>query len=436
MQIRSLLFLGVLLTSACVTQPGPGSPNNNEYDPESAAKSRLSLGLTYLKNGNYSQAKFNLDKALQHAPRMADVHYGLAYYYQTVDEEEHAQNAYRKAISLAPDNADIANSYGAFLCQHGDYQQAKTYFLKAINNTQYIGTADSYENLALCSQSQGHLDDAIGYLESALNHQPGRSKTLFLMTQLQVEAKQWSKARLTLKRFEKVGRVTPDSLWLAVQIERGLGNKNVAEQYGTMMLQLYPEHALTKRYLQQRVEDEEREKLGLSAVPTPALKPVLKNVVPESKLPVAVTAENHTVDSAPAVLSEPEDESAMSVASEAATDNTSDQQTDSGQVVDTAEAELSEIVSASEQEAEKTPPAEEKRSKTEDVDAKDTQIAEKAPKVDIPTYHIVKKSDNLYRISIQYNIRMQRLMEWNHLKNASAIYAGQSLLLVDPKTLK
>ncbi|MDP5039587.1 MAG: LysM peptidoglycan-binding domain-containing protein [Paraglaciecola sp.] len=39
---------------------------------------------------------------------------------------------------------------------------------------------------------------------------------------------------------------------------------------------------------------------------------------------------------------------------------------------------------------------------------------------------------HLDRLSLQYNIKLQRLIEWNDLKNASDIYAGKKLRLVAP----
>jgi len=51
----------------------------------------------------------------------------------------------------------------------------------------------------------------------------------------------------------------------------------------------------------------------------------------------------------------------------------------------------------------------------------------------LATFHIVQANENLYRISLLYNIRMQRLIEWNHLTDSSAIYQGKKLRLVAPE---
>jgi len=70
LKIISIIFIVLMLLSGCISQSSQSFGQN--FDQIKAAKTRVSLGLTYLKNGNFSQAKFNLDKALEFAPRSAD----------------------------------------------------------------------------------------------------------------------------------------------------------------------------------------------------------------------------------------------------------------------------------------------------------------------------------------------------------------------------
>lgn len=240
-------LVAALATTGCVSSD-PSNAYSGNFDREDAAKTRMSLGLTYLQNNNYTQAKKNLDKALEFNPRSADVQYAMAYYYQLVGDIPRAESYYEAAIDLAPNNGDIANSYGAFKCQNGQYKQAKDYFFAAINNRLYANAAQTYENLALCAQSQGELEEAIGYFNEALKHQPARGKSLFLLTELYVVSKQWDLAKATLNKYEKVARVTPDTLWLAYEIAKGQGDFETAKGYGDMLVSVYPDNPLTKRY--------------------------------------------------------------------------------------------------------------------------------------------------------------------------------------------
>lgn len=380
-KLRSIIVLSVILLTACVSEPLPeGFKDADDFDPVNAAKTRISLGLTYLQNGNYSQAKFNLDKALQFAPRLADAHYSMAYYYQLVGEIELAEEAYQTAMDFEPNNADIANTYGAFLCRQGKYDKAKKYFLKAVNSDNYVSTAETYENLALCSKSQGQLEDAKTYLQSAINHQPSRGKSLFLLTELQIENAQWPEAKQSLNRYEKVARVSAESLWMHIQIEEGLGNKDSAMGYGDMLIRMYPRHNRTQQYV----------KLRVKARPKP---------LPKASKVKSITANRVTAPQADTSVSE----SAV------------------------------------------------KPAKDYQVDDVSTVSAEKVPQPSMPqlaadassdvskqttTHHVVKKGENLYRISLLYNVKIKSLQAWNNLEEGASLFVGKKLVVVDPETFE
>lgn len=356
-----------MLLSGCINQNNQYSGNQN-FDQLKAAKNRVSLGLTYLKNGNFSQAKFNLDKAMDFAPRSADVNFAMAYYYQNVDELEKAEKAYQFAMDLEPKNANIANSYGAFLCQNGNYEKAKKYFLKAVNTSSYISSAETYENLALCSQSQGHSDDAVEYLRNAVSHQPGRANSLFLLAKALLDTEQWEEARDVLRRYEKVSKISPYSLSMAIQIERETGNYQVAKGYTDMLVKIFPNDPVTKAVL-------ENKSPFISSS-----KPLARKTKKISKI---------------------------------------DKTNNSIKVQVPKQTKVVTIESPIKQEAPKN---------SKNIE---TELTE----VEVPDFHVVAKGENLYRISLLYNIKMQRLIEWNGLADASAIFNGKKLSLVAPNAV-
>jgi type IV pilus assembly protein PilF len=218
----------------------------NVTDPLAAAKTRISLGLSYLEAENYKQAKFNLDKALDFAPRYANVHYGLAYYYQQVDELNKARESYATAVGLAPNDPEIANAYGSFLCTQGEYAEATTRFMQAINNQSYLATAETYENLALCATSQGESKVAIGYLQKALNHQPNRAKSHFLLAELYFADQQYNQALKSLGQFERVSGITPDSVYMTYKIAEAQNNTKSMQAWAKMLQTRFPQHPHAK----------------------------------------------------------------------------------------------------------------------------------------------------------------------------------------------
>ena len=387
--LRTSLKIGflsaIIFTSGCVSNSQSGLYGGN-FDHEEAAKTRMSLGLTYLQNNNYTQAKKNLDKALEFNPRSADVQFAMAYYYQLVGDNLRAEEYYETAIDLAPNNGDIANSYGAFKCQNGEYEKAKAYFFDAINNRLYANAAQTYENLALCAQSQGKLDEAIGYFQDALKHQPARGKSLFLLSEFYTVSEQWELAESTLRKYERVAKVTPDSLWLAYEIAKGKGDLETAKGYGEMMMSLFPESELTKRYLVQRESMQNR-----------VVKTVKSTQPNDSETQIS---ENQANTDGLAQTSSNDKENEKSVAQ----DNDAQRQSQSNNTDNAPTATAN------------TPEK-----------AQNTELSVQSDK-----FHVVKEGENLYRISLLHNIKMATLQEWNNLENTGAIIAGQTLWLVPP----
>jgi len=387
--LRTSLKIGflsaIIFTSGCVNNSQSGLYGGN-FDHEEAAKTRMSLGLTYLQNNNYTQAKKNLDKALEFNPRSADVQFAMAYYYQLVGDNLRAEEYYETAIDLAPNNGDIANSYGAFKCQNGEYEKAKAYFFDAINNRLYANAAQTYENLALCAQSQGKLDEAIGYFQDALKHQPARGKSLFLLSEIYTVSEQWELAESTLRKYERVAKVTPDSLWLAYEIAKGKGDLETAKGYGEMMMSLFPESELTKRYLVQRESMQNR-----------VVKTVKSTQPNDSETEISA---NQTNTDGLAQTSSNDKENEKSVAQD--NDAQRQSQSNNSDNAPTATANTPEKV-------------------------QNTELSVQSDK-----FHVVKEGENLYRISLLHNIKMATLQEWNNLENTGAIIAGQTLWLVPP----
>jgi type IV pilus assembly protein PilF len=376
-----LCFVFTMLIGCTSQSSGPKM--GDDFDQQKAAKTRVSLGLTYLKNGNYSQAKFNLDKALEFAPRSADAHFGLAYYYQTVGEVNAAERSYQTAMDYEPRNADIANSYGAFLCQQGKYPMAKEYFFKAINSSNYISSAETYENLALCSQRLGYQAETTEYLRSAVNHQPGRSKSLLLLTQSLIREEKWLDARDFLRKYEKVSQISPESLLLSTQIEQALGNEQIAAGYGDMLLMMFPDSTASKTY-----------KERLAGVVKPVMRKSLKTL--------------------------PVDESSGQNEKQFLVTN--------AEPVEDVDEFVETVVETSEQ-------ANTVKAQTQQAESVTTEELDTVVAIE-PSFHVVTDGENLYRISLRYNIKMQRLLEWNNLSNASDIFAGKKLRLMAPDTAR
>ncbi|QYJ79833.1 type IV pilus biogenesis/stability protein PilW [Shewanella acanthi] len=248
----SLAIALSLFTTGCVTErtySGTDVPvSERKLDKVAAARERMQLGLTYLNRGNTEQAKYNLDRAIEYAPELEDVHVAMAYYYQTVGDLVRTEQAYQNAINTKDVTGDSFNNFGVFLCQQKRYDKAEKMFLAAIEMPKYTRTASSYENLGLCSREAGQKQKARQYFQMALKYDPRRSVSLLELAELDLSLNDYLQARNQLARYHQVAAQSPESLALGIKIEQALNDDAAVQRFGIILMAKFPSSLQAKQY--------------------------------------------------------------------------------------------------------------------------------------------------------------------------------------------
>lgn len=223
---RFISLLVCFMLCACVSKQSYSTQGRTSidvnFDREKAARARLNLALSYLKQNNYQQAKLNLDKALSFAPHLAEVHYSRAYYFQKLGNLTQANEYYRTAFELAPNNPDVQHNYGSFLCARGQFEKAKQLITAAIKSPNYARANRSYVNLAYCSIELGHFSLALNYFELANKHQPGSGDIILMIAGLHYGFANYSKALTWYQKYEEKTVLSAKGILLGVLIYREL----------------------------------------------------------------------------------------------------------------------------------------------------------------------------------------------------------------------
>ncbi len=450
-----------LQLAACVTETtvvGSDRQIRPKTDQKEAARTRIALGINYLQRGDNAQAKFNLEKAKSLAPELAEVHNAMAYYYQQVAEFEAAENSYKTAIELEPNNADSYNNYGAFLCQRGKYDQAEQLLLQAISRPGYIRAADSYENIALCRLEQKDFIQAKTYLDLSIKHNASRPSALFNLASVNYAMADLPAAQVLLDRMQSASQISPRSVllgYLIAQEQQDYSRMQTAEQ---LLLTTYPQSQETLLFSQGKLAQSEfsllRQDYKQQLLQQPAEQAKAGVVQPKIKItrkkPPAVVATEQAQLSA-ATAAEPLPEARILSENLAVTEGAvAENQPEVTQTEPDTEARRHEV-----RQDETLYGIAERYSVTiSDIiswnSLRDNQpivrgqilwIGQQAPgqiepQIEVPERYQIQYGDTLFRISMRYRVKLTSLLQWNNLTEQSPIRAGQLIYLKDPAQLE
>lgn len=498
--MRSLLAITVstLVLAGCVTENSYNGSNKpvveNKINNTGAARTRIALALQYLKTGNNSQAKYNLERAADFAPELPEVHYSLAYYYQQVDEPELADKAYQQALRIDPNDPNTLNNYGVFLCGIGEYDRAAEELLKAISIPSYIRVAESYENLALCAIEFDDFENAEKYLKSALSHSSQRPSSLISLAGLYYAKSDLHKAQEVVEKYEATGRVTPRALMLSYLIQQRMGHIEKAQTTAGIILQTYPGSTEAKAISSEQLKRTEfeilREKYRQSQLKElqisnntfavskdqPKIRIVKKKAPPKASQPqviatnvAAPAAQSSATKAGSAVVQNtPTDNSVnqKTIVEEPTKATTSPSTTEAAPVATQSDDITIVSFGAPKKPATKQQTTRQSQAKSNDASTVVFYEAEKdesvfnansqgtqnttqthfsvtnehtnlpmlnpsVPALNIP-YHIIQNGENLFSISVRYNVKLQKILQWNGLKESDRVQNGTKIYLNDP----
>ncbi|NOF42609.1 type IV pilus biogenesis/stability protein PilW [Vibrio cholerae] len=233
--MKNVFGLGLIIALAgCVTVTETAG-NATQSDPTEMAEARIALGLGYLENGSMIKARENLEKALQHAPDYYRSQLSMAHYYEAVGENDSARKMYRTALSEHPKNGNVLNNFATFLCKQGEYDTADQYFRRAVEQPYYYLISASYENAGLCALKAGKTDNAREYFKRAIDHDPNRLLSILQLTKMEIEAGDYTPARLRLMDLNQRYGYQKASLKLLIELEKRAGNSALEQKYQTLL---------------------------------------------------------------------------------------------------------------------------------------------------------------------------------------------------------
>ncbi len=204
------------------------------------ARIHTELAGAYYQRGNLGVALSEARIAIAADSAYAPAYNVLGLVYGDLREKDLAEDAFERSLRFNPNDPDTNHNDAWFLGENKREEEAIRYFLMAVRHPLYATPQKSYAMAAVCAMRKNNERDAYDYLDRALKLDPNYYPALINFAQLKYRRGELDSARNLVGRYNKVTEPTAESLWLALRIERKLGDSSSVTSYANQLRRRFP----------------------------------------------------------------------------------------------------------------------------------------------------------------------------------------------------
>ena len=213
----TLLLPGCAGKGGVLTSQAELPTQSDRTSDQRRAQIRLELAIDYYQQHQLPVALDEIKKALQADPDLSDAYGVRALIYMDMGETQLADENFGRAIKLAPNNPDLTNNYGWFLCQNGRAAESIGYFEATLKSRSYQYPSKALNNAGLCSLKLKNPAAAERYFKQAFQFDPANSSAAFNLAKLHYDRHEYERAQFYTARLLKSDEFSAEILWLAVR---------------------------------------------------------------------------------------------------------------------------------------------------------------------------------------------------------------------------
>ncbi len=242
---RAAVLVLVMLLAGCAGSRLSGAQDelptsSDQTDNQKRARIRLQLAIGYYEQRQMPVALDEIKQALLADPDFSDAYNVRGLIYMEMGETRLAEENFLHAIRLAPNNPDLSNNYGWFLCQNGRVSQSIPYFDATLKNRAYQSPVKALNNAGVCSLKLKDQVAAERYFSQAFQYEPGNPATNANLARIYYERRDYERARFYIGRVTKADVMNADVLWLAIKVEHKLGDRAAETSLATQLRRRHP----------------------------------------------------------------------------------------------------------------------------------------------------------------------------------------------------
>ncbi|MEO6279150.1 type IV pilus biogenesis/stability protein PilW [Roseateles sp.] len=261
---RLLIALTATLLAACASTGTGTAPtaereiktDSDQTDTDRRAAIRLELAQGYFSRGQFNTALDELKLALQAKPDMREAVNLRGLIYAAMGDFPLAEETFRRALAVYPNDPDTLHNYGWFMCQQQRWPTADSLFDQALAQSTYRAPARTLLAKGVCEARAGRLLVAEKTLSRAFELDPSSPVIAFNLAEVLFRNRELERARFYVKRVnDQPEQINAQSLWLQLRIERKLGHGGTVDEMSQLLRRKFPQSPETQALDAGRYED-------------------------------------------------------------------------------------------------------------------------------------------------------------------------------------
>lgn len=243
--MRILLAAAAILVAACSSQTTVTSTavtDNTVASGHRRAEVHTALAGEYFARGNFAVALSEARNAITDDSSYFPAYNMQGLIYMELREDQPAREAFEKALALSPNNPEVLNNYGWFLCLRDDPNRGLALIQRASADPLYPTPEKAYLSAGLCLKRMGRTAEAEANLRRAVLIRPDLVGGVYNLAVLTFERGDPKEAEKYLTRYMHLtAQPNADSLVLGVKIARANGDSGSEQSYLQQLRRRFPE---------------------------------------------------------------------------------------------------------------------------------------------------------------------------------------------------
>lgn len=250
-----IVLLAVLILDGCTKttlpiQASPPDAAQKKASREESERIHTELGAGYYSRGQYKIALDELKQTLKINDEYAPAYDVLGLVYMALNEDKLAEENFRRAIELAPQDPNIRNNYGWYLCNRNQFAESIKQFDIALGNPLYSTPASALTNAGICSLRAKEPGRAKTYFKASLKIDPNQAEALTGLARIDYREGDLAEARTLIERMLEYNQPTAQALWIGLRVARKQNDHDTEASYGLLMRNRFPDAPETQLLLQ------------------------------------------------------------------------------------------------------------------------------------------------------------------------------------------